>query len=215
MLVYHLKVHHVRFVACLDALKSTQARLCLFLASRFRFPLHFVSDFSCATLFDRIMKGGAQFRGVAQGQDAKFGDKHAKLRKTMSFPAKFEHRVERSKFKMEPLRPWITEHVTELLGMEDDIVTEYAYTLIEGNEDSEDRIDAKDLQINLQGFLGAVHAKTFVSELWDLIMDAEKRSDGIPLQIAQGIEIDRVLAEEKSRGQKNDRQTKRIKSERD
>ena len=38
MLAYCLKVHRVRFVACLDALKSTQAWPCLFLAARFRFP---------------------------------------------------------------------------------------------------------------------------------------------------------------------------------
>ena len=53
MFAYCSKVHRLCFVACLDALKSTQAWPgCFSLASRFRFSFAF--DFSCATLFDRI-----------------------------------------------------------------------------------------------------------------------------------------------------------------
>ncbi len=42
-----------------------------------------------------------------------------------------------------------------------------------------DLLDAKDVQINLQGFM---YDKTsvFVSELWDLLLDAQTTPDGIP-----------------------------------
>ena len=63
-------------------------------------------------------------------------------------------------------------------------------------DDVVDVVDAKDLQINLQGFLHS-HAATFVSDLWDLLMDAEQRVDGVPLQIRQEQEIERVLRESK------------------
>jgi hypothetical protein len=55
MLAYCLKAHCVRFVVCLDALKSTQAWPARFSGRSISISvLHF--DFSCATLFDRTSK---------------------------------------------------------------------------------------------------------------------------------------------------------------
>lgn len=141
------------------------------------------------------MNGGTQFRGVSQDQDPKFRDKQKKLLATMKFPASFDHKIRRNAFKLEPLRPWIERRVTELLEMDDEVVTEYAYSLIDG---AGDVVDAKELQINLQGFLFG-HAATFVADLWQLLMDAEQRADGIPLVIHQEMQIEKMLQEEKRR----------------
>jgi hypothetical protein len=63
-------------------------------------------------------------------------------------------------------------------------------------ESQGDWLDAKDLQINLQGFLHE-HSKTFVSELWALLLDASNRADGIPLKILQEQQIEKIVNDAK------------------
>ena len=111
----------------------------------------------------------------------------------MKFPEKFNVKIRKNQVKLPVLRPWIERRVTELLGIDDEVVIEYAYSLIDTGVDW---LDAKDLQINLQGFLHS-HSQVFVSELWDLLLDAQQRADGIPLQIHQENEIDAMLRDRK------------------
>ncbi|KAI8855066.1 hypothetical protein BC829DRAFT_379142 [Chytridium lagenaria] len=56
------------------------------------------------------------FKGASAEQDARFGDKHKKLLKSMKFPAVFSTKR---------MKPWITKKVVEIVGMEDDLVVGY------------------------------------------------------------------------------------------
>lgn len=87
----------------------------------------------------------------------------------------------------------MNKRVTELLEMVDEVVMEYSYSLLESQGDL---LDAKELQISLQGFLHQ-HAQTFVSELWNLLLDASQRADGIPLKILQEQQVEKVLQDAK------------------
>lgn len=45
--------------------------------------------------------------------------------------------------------------------------------------------DAKDMQINLTGFLNAKNARIFQVELWDLLCSAQENDAGIPTQFLE------------------------------
>ena len=77
------------------------------------------------------MKGGSQFRGSTYDQDPKYQDKHKKLKSSLSFPKKYDTKIRREAIKLEALKDWIARRVTELLDLEDEVVIEYAYSLVE------------------------------------------------------------------------------------
>ena len=64
----------------------------------------------------------ASFRGASAGQDGRFTNKEKKLLRTMSFPEVLDRAVDFKKVKLESLRPWIAKRVTEVLGLEDEVV---------------------------------------------------------------------------------------------
>ncbi len=38
------------------------------------------------------------------------------------------------KVKLETIKPWIVKRVTELLGLEDDVVTDFIFNMLESNQ---------------------------------------------------------------------------------
>lgn len=58
-------------------------------------------------------------QGTSTDQDSRFGDKEKKLLRQLKskFPPEFETAVDLKKVKLEVIKPWITNRVTELLGM--------------------------------------------------------------------------------------------------
>ncbi|CAO3666615.1 hypothetical protein G6F70_003266 [Rhizopus microsporus] len=114
------------------------------------------------------------FKGTSADQDSRFSNKEKKLLKTMSFPPEFDKKVDMKKVNLDVIRPWIANKVTELLGFEDEVVADYAASLLE-----EENIDPKMMQINLTGFLEN-NAKVFVKELWNLLLSAQNSVGGIP-----------------------------------
>ena len=55
------------------------------------------------------------------------------------------------KVKLDAMKPWIHEKLTEILGFEDDVVIDYAINQLEETNHP----DPKAVQINLTGFLNA------------------------------------------------------------
>ncbi|XP_003372488.1 putative serine/arginine repetitive matrix protein 1 [Trichinella spiralis] len=76
---------------------------------------------------------------------------------------------------LDVMRLWITKRVSEILGMEDDVVVEFVLNQLE-----EEDMDPRNMQINLTGFLNAKKAREFMGELWDLLIDAQNSECGIP-----------------------------------
>ena len=88
------------------------------------------------------------FKGTSTDQDRRFSDKETKLLKTMKFPSTFDKKVRQAdrftsfkcsdgekvdmrKVNLQVIRPWITNKVIELVGLEDEVVVEYAMGLLE------------------------------------------------------------------------------------
>ena len=121
----------------------------------------------------------ASFKGVSATQDKKFVDKEKKLLRTTVFPTIYSTAVDIKKVNIQVFREWIYEKITQLLNMEDDIVTEYAFSLLE-----EESIDPKIMQIKLTGFLES-KTEEFMIQLWTLLIDAQNSIGGIPKEFLE------------------------------
>jgi hypothetical protein len=71
---------------------------------------------------------------MADRTDARFKDKEAASIKATKFPAHFSERVDLRKVNISVLRPWIAKRLIELMRVEDDVVVEYVYSMIEDKD---------------------------------------------------------------------------------
>eukprot|EP00795_Rhopilema_esculentum_P017748 gene17748-9420_t len=116
------------------------------------------------------------FRGTSADQDSRFADKEKKLIKAMRFESVLEKKVIMDKVNLDTIKPWVTKRITELLGMEDEVVTQFIFELLEGSKNP----DPKTIQIQLTGFLQGKNARVFMGELWELLISAQENVGGIP-----------------------------------
>ncbi|CAD7698880.1 unnamed protein product [Ostreobium quekettii] len=124
------------------------------------------------------MSGIGGFRGVSASQDARFSNKQAKLMKSMKFPKELEKKVDLKKVNWPVMREWIAKRVTELLGLEDDVLINFLQIRLE----SEEELSPKELHIELVPFLEK-NAGLFMKELWTMLASACEKKSGIPQQI--------------------------------
>ena len=90
----------------------------------------------------------------------------------MKFPSICNTKVD---MNLDVMKAWITNRIFELLGIDDEFVPEYVFSLLEQDQFP----DAKVMQINLTGFLENKTHK-FMGELWTLLLDAQSSLAGIP-----------------------------------
>jgi len=88
--------------------------------------------------------------------------------------------VDIAKVNLSLIEPWITKRTTELLSLEDDILVQYIMGLLQ----AEEGIDPRVIQIRVAPFLYR-KAAPFVSELWSLLLDAQKNPGGIPTELLE------------------------------
>jgi len=122
------------------------------------------------------MTDAGYYRGTTADQDTRFQDKQKKLLKTLKFSDVLAEPVDMRKVKLDALKPWIHEKLTEILGFEDDVVIDYAINQLEETNTP----DPKNVQINLTGFLNAKNARLFMAELWPMLVSAMQNKNGIP-----------------------------------
>ncbi len=85
-----------------------------------------------------------------------------------------------TKVNMDVLRPWITDRVFELLGVEDEVVPEFVFGMLEESTEP----DGKTMQVNLTGFLED-KAPKFMNELWKMLASAQDSIGGIPAMLLE------------------------------
>ncbi|GAB7354076.1 hypothetical protein MBLNU459_g4651t2 [Dothideomycetes sp. NU459] len=102
-----------------------------------------------------------------------------KLVRDTRFPPEFSQKVDTSKINIQIIKNWAKGEVARILNNEDDIVEGLLFGLIETKNP-----DIKSLQIQLTGFLGK-DAAPFCKELWNLLLDAQKSTTGVPQQLLQ------------------------------
>lgn len=116
-------------------------------------------------------------------QDGRFSDKNAKLRSTLSFAPNISKPINFKLVNVDILTPWVTRRITELLGVEDEIVAETVMCTLREAKSNNSTLDAKALQITLTVFLNQGNAKTFMKELITLLLSAMESPGGVPRQL--------------------------------
>ncbi|KAJ9116678.1 hypothetical protein QFC20_000612 [Naganishia adeliensis] len=127
--------------------------------------------------------GDAALRGTNTTQDVRFKNKEKMAMKATKFPKEFTEKVDIRKVNLAIMRPWVTTTVTELAGIEDDIVIEFVMQLLESKEDP--ALDPRKMQIQLGGFLTPENAAEFMLRLWKLLLSAQASHGGIPAEFVE------------------------------
>ena len=115
------------------------------------------------------------------------GDADKRLRKKLEQSGKFDESfktpVRIEKINVEVMGRWVSERLAELLGFEDDVLSELVMNMLAETRDAktgqDKRVDPQQLQVQLTGFLNK-QAQPFVAELWKLLLDAQDAPHGIP-----------------------------------
>jgi len=115
------------------------------------------------------------------------GDADKRLRKKLEVSGKFDESfktpVRIEKINVEVMGRWVAERLAELLGFEDDVLSELVMNMLAQTRDAktgqDKRVDPQQLQVQLTGFLNK-QAQPFVAELWKLLLDAQDSPHGIP-----------------------------------
>ncbi|KAJ3366717.1 hypothetical protein GGF32_003361 [Allomyces javanicus] len=129
------------------------------------------------------------FRGTSVGQNTKFSNKEQKLLKSIKFPAVYAQPINVQAINMDAMRDWAAKRIFELLGVDDDIVTEMVFEYL-----AEDNLDPRRLHINLMPFLEA-NTTTFMKELWKLLVSASTSIGGIPREFIEARKRDILAAQ--------------------
>jgi len=88
-------------------------------------------------------------------------------------------KIDMRRVNVDVMKPWIARRVTELLGIEDDVVVLYVFTFLEDAAKGGGAIDPRAMQVHLTGFLEH-NAAVFMKELWTLLADAQASANGVP-----------------------------------
>jgi len=106
-----------------------------------------------------------------------------KLEKSGKFDESFKTPVRIEKINVEVMGRWVAERLAELLGFEDDVLSELVMNMLAQTRDAktgqDKRVDPQQLQVQLTGFLNK-QAQPFVAEPWKLLLDAQDAPHGIP-----------------------------------
>lgn len=117
----------------------------------------------------------------------------------MKFSDNLNKRVDMSKVKLDVLRPWISQKITDMLNIEDDVIVEFVYNQLE-----EEKFPCpKKMQINLTGFLNGKNARLFMEDLWSLLLSAQDSDTGIPEEFIQAKKEEILKREEEARLQED------------
>lgn len=114
------------------------------------------------------------YRGASLYQDSRFTDKDKKLIASREWPADFDEKLDMKKINLTVLKPWIKMRITEIIGIEDEVVV----NLVQSELEEKPKICPKALTILLTGFLEKNSLK-FVKELWRLLLEGQKQASGI------------------------------------
>ena len=125
-------------------------------------------------------------------QDSRYQDKDKLLVNKTKFPKGFEIKVNLNKVNLEVFKLWIHSKIEELTGSDDEMIADYAISLLENNKSNP---DPKQIQIQLAGFLTIDNAAVFMKELWKLLVEAQSSESGVP-EALLALEMDRIKKEQ-------------------
>jgi len=138
----------------------------------------------------------AAFRGSASTNTGRFENKTVKMMNKIQFPPELiSKKINMEKIEPEPFKKWIAMKVESILEIDDDILTNLIFNLLQ----KEQFPDARYIYVQLVPFLER-HVRKFMIELWDLLDSAQQSGTGIPQQMLDSL---RAELASKRKEQKN------------
>lgn len=133
------------------------------------------------------MAGRRGFAAHGQGRgDGRLGGAAGRVRAAMDFADGLDRPVDVRRVNLGVVVPWLRARLLQLAGVDDEILAETAANTLELARDADGgRADGPALQVDLTAFVGRETARTFCGELWALLLSAQDRDDGIPLQFVE------------------------------
>ncbi|KAK5109774.1 hypothetical protein LTR62_006506 [Meristemomyces frigidus] len=131
-------------------------------------------------------------------------DVDKRLLRTTKFPPEFNTKVDMTKVNIPVIKKWVSDGIEKILGIDDDVVTDTIFNLIEGPKYP----NIKELQISLNGFLDK-DAPKFCADLWKLCLSAQDNPQGIPKELLEAKKMELIqerLEEDKAREEASKRQ---------
>eukprot|EP00210_Caulerpa_lentillifera_P001497 g1435.t1 len=100
--------------------------------------------------------------------------------RTKKFPKELDLVIDYSRIVWPAIREWTAKRVTELFGVEDEVLIQFIHNRLENTQE----LNPKELYLELVPFLEK-NAGLFMKELWTLLASAAASSTGIPQQIME------------------------------
>ena len=144
--------------------------------------------------------GGGFFRGTSLGQDFRYTNKEKKMIKKIgeNAPPEFGLKVDMKKVKKEIIEQWIAEKINEIMEFDDEVLVNMVSAMLDEEVSKTwfvyfparwfnctlQKLDPREMQLNLTGFLGK-KSPEFVKELWNLLLSAQSNPTGIPSRLLE------------------------------
>eukprot|EP00350_Pseudokeronopsis_sp_OXSARD2_P011508 CAMPEP_0170541234 /NCGR_PEP_ID=MMETSP0211-20121228/1018_1 /TAXON_ID=311385 /ORGANISM="Pseudokeronopsis sp., Strain OXSARD2" /LENGTH=100 /DNA_ID=CAMNT_0010843887 /DNA_START=10 /DNA_END=309 /DNA_ORIENTATION=- len=98
-------------------------------------------------------------------QNVRFKDKEKELIRQWKWPPEFDKSIDFTKVSLDVIKVWVERRMTELLGYEDELISNFVISLLEEEPHPDNKLDPKLMQIRITGFLED-NAGVFMNELW-------------------------------------------------
>ncbi|SCP04277.1 pre-mRNA splicing factor, putative [Plasmodium ovale] len=151
------------------------------------------------------MKGGGFYKGTSTEQTPYFEDKEKKLIEKIAWPEIYNYKIDVGKINFNVVETWVNKRLIEILGFEDEILSEYCISQLkhakEKKDDEENNyLNAKKLKINLTGFIGNKKSEVFVKELLELLILNEKDEERIAKSLVESkkSEIEKAISQDEA-----------------
>ena len=123
----------------------------------------------------------AFYKGTNVNQDGRFMNADKKLIEKMKTPPEYKIQIHKNKINLTIIKSWINKKLNDILGFEDDTLTNFIINLI---DDFDDIIDPKKIQYSITGFLDD-KTYSFMEELWKILISAQNTINGIPEELIE------------------------------
>ena len=123
----------------------------------------------------------AFYKGTNVNQDGRFMNADKKLIEKMKTPPEYKIQIHKNKINLSIIKSWINKKLNDILGFEDDTLTNFIINLI---EEFDDIIDPKKIQYSITGFLDD-KTYSFMEEFWKILISAQNTINGIPEELIE------------------------------
>ncbi|CAD8063856.1 unnamed protein product [Paramecium sonneborni] len=132
---------------------------------------------------------GNFFKGTSTDQDSRFGDKERKLIMNKQWPEVFNRKLNMKNIDLSVIKPWIEKKMIQYIGIEDEVVQRQIINYLEQQSEDIRGPDPKVLSIQIMGYFEK-NTLPFMTELWNLLVDAEGQDSGIPNQLLDSKKVE-------------------------